>query len=220
MLKLKIPFCLTALLLLSSCFEVIEEVTYKNVEGGTYLVTVNCSQSKTKLGALMKLDTFMGLDIPTSYEVSRYFDQAVSAVKKFPGISNVRRTEDFENFIFTFSMDFDKTETLNKAINAAAVCVTRKSNLPYYNVFGMGNDTFQRNQTPNDSIAGIIKKNEDKLKLISGAKAISIYRFTKTVGKVSNPKATVAKNKKAVMLQQSVSDILLNPSLFSNTITF
>jgi hypothetical protein len=206
-------------LLLSGCFEVIEEVTYKSTESGTYLMTVNCSKSRTRLNALMKLDTFMGVNIPSTYEVSDYFRKAHAAVSKVPGISKSDYTTDYQNYIFTFTFTFDKTETMNKAINAAAQSVTQKSALPYYNVFAFKQNTFQRHKTPNDSLAKIAKVRKGQLQLISGARATSIYRFTQPVAKTSNSKAILSKDRKAVMLKQDITDILLNPSLFANTIT-
>ena len=211
-------FC--ACLCLCGCFETIEEVTYTDSQSGTYLLTLNCSKSKSRLKALVKLDTFMGLNIPKQWEVSNYFNTASLAVEKVPGISQVNYTEDYTNFIFTFTFKFDKTETLNKAINAAAVSITNKSNLPYYNVFNSSEETFQRNKTPNDSMARLAKKSSQHLKLISGAKATAIYRFHKPVKKVSNSKAVISKNGKAVMLQQDLPKIITDPALFTNTITF
>ncbi len=207
-------------LMLTGCFEVIEEVTYADEESGTYLLTMNCSQSKTRLKGLMKLDTFMGLNIPKQYEVSNYFSTASKAVAKIPGITAVDYNTDYNNFIFTFTFKFDKTENLNKAINAAAKSVTNKSSLPYYNVFAFSNNTFERHKTPNDSLSQVIKASKDQLNLISGAKATSIYRFQKEVAKSSNSKAVLSKNKKAVMLKADIINILLDPAQFANTITF
>lgn len=220
MLKLRVLLLILGSVSLTGCFEVIEEVTYKDAESGTYELTLNCSQSKTRLKALAKLDTFMGLDIPKDYQIYAYAAQAEAAVKSIPGTSNINSQIDFENFILRFTFSFDKTETLNKAINAAAKNITEKSNLPYYNVFASSANSFERHETPNDSISSLIRAEKDKLKLIEGAKATSIYRFPKPVKKVSNAKAKISKNAKAVMLQQSISDIMLNPSLFTNTITF
>jgi hypothetical protein len=206
--------------MLTGCFEVIEEVTYKNTESGTYLLTMNCSQSKSRLKALAKLDTFMGLDIPTIDQVSSYTDKALAAVRTVKGVSAADYQFDTENFIIRFSFEFDKTETLNAAINAAAKSVTEKSSLPYYNVFASSANGFERHQTPNDSISALIRAEKDKLKLIAGARATSIYRFPRTVKKTGNAKAMISRNGKAVMLKQNVSDIMLDPSLFTNTITF
>jgi len=220
MFKLKSIILLSGLMLLCGCFEVIEEVTYKDSESGTYLMTLNASQSKTKLQALMNMDSFMGTKIPQRHDIYRYCSLASLAAGKIKGVSAANYTVDFDKFIFTFTFNFDNTETLNQAINAAAQATASKDNLPYYNVFAFHNQTFQRHQTPNDSIAQLAKDKQDQLKLISGAKATSIYRFAKPVSKISNTHAKISKNKKAVMLQQQITDILTNPALFTNTITF
>jgi hypothetical protein len=218
--KTKLILLLAGCLCLTGCFELIEEVSYSDAEAGTYLLTLNCSKSKSRLKALIKLDTFMNMNIPSEGEVRRHFQLAHDAVSKVPGITAADYTIDDENFIFTFSFKFDKTESMNKAINNAAMAVTNKSVLPYYNVFSYHNDTFVRRKTPNDSAAQQIKNSQQHLKLITGSKVTSIYRFQKQVLKSSNTKAAISKNKKAVMLQYDLPKILLDPSLFTNTITF
>lgn len=216
--RLTWSICLFAILL-SGCFEMVEEVTYKDASSGDYMLTMNCSKSKTRLKTLMTLDSFLGVKIPNQARINAYFNAAVNAIKKTEGITKVTSTRDFENFIFTVSFTFDKTEHLDKAINEAAKACTRKKTLPYFNVFGMSSTAFTRYQTPGDSMAKRAKNNPN-LKLLAGATVVSIYRFPKEVKSVSNSKAKISPNKKAVMLKQDIIDIISTPSIFTNTITF
>lgn len=205
-------------ILLSGCFEMVEEVTYKDADSGDYLLTMNCSKSKVKLKTLMTLDSFLGVKIPSQARMNAYFNAIANAARKTQGITKVTTTRDFENFIFTFSCSFDKTENLNKVINEAAKSCSRKK-IPHLNVFGMSSTAFSRYQTPNDSISKRLRNNPN-LNLLAGATVVSIYRFTKEVKSVSNSKAKISPNKKAVMLKQDITDIISTPSIFSNTITF
>lgn len=219
MSRLLIWSILSLAILLSGCFEMVEEVTYKDASSGEYMLTMNCSKSKGKLKALMALDSFLGVKVPSQARINAYFNAISNAAKKTQGISKVHTTRDFENFIFTFSCTFDKTENLNKAINEAAKTISRKKTPPYLNVFSMSSTAFTRHQTPSDSLAKLARSNPN-LKLLAGATAVSIYRFAKEIKSVSNPQAKISPNKKAVMLKHDITDIISTPSLFTNTITF
>ena len=203
---------------LSSCFDIIEDVTFEDANKGKYMLIANLSQSKMKLKTILKLDTFMGVNIPSETEIKQTIARVETAIKNTSGVSNFTKTVDFENFIFNVSFQFDKTETLNKALNNAALASSNKNKLPYWNIFSFSNNQFDRNKTPNDSLAKLAAKDKGKLSLISGANITSVYKFYTEVKSVSNSKASVSKNKKAVMLKQSIKDIILNPSLFANTI--
>lgn len=218
-MKLKTLLLFVPLLFLSSCFEFIEEITYTDTDKGNCLITLNCSQSKIKLKNLMKLDTFMGLNIPNEYRVRQDIISAKELVGKIPGIHNISANSDFENFIFTFKFDFDSTAALNRALNAIAKVESTKHPLPYYQVYEKNNKQFSRLKLPDDSTASKAAKNGN-LNLLAGATATSIYRFQTTVASSSNKKALISKNKMAVMLKQPVTDIVKQPSLFSNTILF
>ena len=205
------------LLLLSSCFEFIEEVNYIGERNGNCVLTLNCSQSRIKLKNLIKLDTFMGLNLPGIDKVKADIAKAEKLVAQIPGISLVSSESDFENFIFTFKFSFDSTEALNLALNKIAAVESERHPLPFYTVYRSNSTEFERLKLPDDSVANNAQV-KDKLGWFSGATATSIYRFTKTVSSVSNKKALISKNKKAVMLKQSIIDIVKKPEIFSNII--
>lgn len=216
----KFIITLVLAIFLSGCFEIVEEVSYKDKESGVYTLTINCSRSKTKLKTLSKLDTFLGAKIPKEAEIRESFGLAQDAISATKGISNVGQSIDFENYIATLTFNFDNTESLNQALNNAAKSSNKKNPLPYTNVFSFKNNVFIRHQTPNDSMTDLSKIKNNQLSLIGDATITSIYRFTNEVSKTSNKKALLAKNKKAVMLKQTISDVILHPELFINTITF
>lgn len=213
-LPLLLAFCL------SGCFEIVEEVNYKDKESGVYMLTVNCSKSKLKLKTISKLDSFLGAKIPKEAEIRESFGLAQDAIAATKGISNVNQTMDFENYIATLTFSFDNTEHLNEALNNAAQTSSKKNPLPYTNVFSFKNNVFMRHKTPDDSLNDLSKIKSSQLSLIGDATITSIYRFANEIIKTTNKKALVSKNKKAVMLKQSISDVILHPELFINTITF
>lgn len=218
-MKLKTFLLLLPLVFLSSCFEFIEEITYTDSEKGQCLLTLNCSQSKIKIKNLMKLDTFMGLNIPSIGQLQNDIIKAKKLIGEIEGINTVITSSDFDNFIFTVKFNFDSTASLNKALNAIAKVESTRHPIPYYTIYEKNNTQFIRNKVPDDSTSAKAVK-QGNLSLIAGATATSIYRFAQPVKSISNAKALISKNKQAVMLKQPVADIIKKPSLFSNTILF
>jgi len=165
----------------------------------------------------MKLDTFMGYNVPNQEKVQSDFNAAVSLLGKLKGISNVTSKTDFNNFIFNINFDFDSVKNLNDALNAIAKIESVKHPLPYYSIYEYNGQTFKRLKVPNDSMSSQVVKTGN-IGLVAGATATSIYRFSKTIHQSNNSKALISKNKTAVMLKQNVTDIIKQPSLFTNTI--
>jgi hypothetical protein len=167
----------------------------------------------------MKLDTFMGLNIPSTGQVQNDIIKAKKLIGEIEGIHTVVTTSDFDNFIFTVKFNFDSTASLNKALNAIAKVESTRNPIPYYTIYEKTEGQFSRLNVPDDSTAAKAVR-QGNLSLISGATATAIYRFAQPVKSISNSKALISKNKLAVMLKQPVADIVKKPSLFSNTILF
>lgn len=204
-------------LFLSSCFEFIEEVTYKDEQSGICQLTVNGSQSKTRLDAILKMDTFLGAKIPNREQINHEIDVAIKTLGECRGITNITHHLDFQNYIFNIKFSFDSTHHLNEALNNVTKAVSRKNQLPEYTVYSFKDNLFQRFTSEGDSIirAQGLKK---RANMLEGATATSIYRFHKNVQSVSNKKAQISKSGKAVMLKMKITDIINNHELFANTI--
>src|SRR5690606_25627247 len=103
---------------MSSCFEITEEVNMKNNGSGDVLLTINLSESKDNLKAFWKMDKVEGVDVPQKMEIDADIAKVKKALSAVKGISNVKTTANYEEFIFTVSSSFDNVNTLNKGINA------------------------------------------------------------------------------------------------------
>lgn len=206
---------------LSSCFEIVEEVNFKDETKGNYQITLNCSQSKDRIRGLMKLDTFMGIKIPGTYEISNQLSKSTEILRKVPGISNVKCTKDFNSYIFTMTFSFDSVEALNKGIVAAlANSSSEKHLIPNTTIFVKTENGFERQAIPADSIIKRFSKNKNALNLLKGASFTSIFRFKSAVKTVSNTKSKIAKNTLAVMLKEELIDCILQTQLLYNRILF
>ncbi|HIC30718.1 MAG TPA: hypothetical protein EYO76_02255, partial [Flavobacteriaceae bacterium] len=100
----------------SSCFEVIEEVDLNSDGSGSITFTLNMSQSKSKLASIMLLDSVNGVKVPSRKDIQNGINDVVEELKKAKGISNIKKTEDYENFIFSVKCDFRDIENINNIV--------------------------------------------------------------------------------------------------------
>ncbi len=89
-----------------SCFDIIEEVSLKTDGSGNFKMVLNMSRSKTKINSIMKMKTVNGHDVPTKTEIKQKVADIESVVKKTTGISNVKTSLDFENYIASITCNF------------------------------------------------------------------------------------------------------------------
>lgn len=204
---------------LSSCFEVIEEIAMKNDGTGDVILTINLSQSKTKVASVMLLDSIQGYKVPSKQKIQQELNEAVAYLKKSEGISNVKSTSDFNNYIATISFSFRDVSNINNITkNILAQQKIKATNTSSY-TYNKATKTFSRKY----QAIGTAKTEFNKLKakdkaVFNGATYTSIYRFESVVTSSTNPASNVSKSKKAVMLKSSIMDLINGKINVSNSI--
>jgi len=204
---------------LSSCFEVIEEIAMKNDGTGDVVLTINLSQSKTKVASVMLLDSVQGYKVPSKQKIQQELNEAVAYLKKSEGISNVKSTSDFNNYIATISFSFKDVSNINNITkNILAQQKIKATNTSSY-TYNKASKTFSRKY----QAIGTAKTEFNKLKakdraVFNGATYTSIYRFESVVTSNTNPASNVSKSKKAVMLKSSIMDLINGKINVSNSI--
>lgn len=205
--------------ILSSCFEVIEEISMKNNGTGDVVLTINLSQSKTKMASVMLLDSVQGYKVPSKQKIQQELSEAVAYLRKSEGISNVKSTSDFNNYIATISFSFKDVSNINNITkNILAQQKIKATNTSSY-TYNKATKTFSRKY----QAIGTAKTEFSKLKakdkaVFNGATYTSIYRFESPVTSSANPASNVSKSKKAVMLKSSIMDLINGKINVSNTI--
>jgi len=203
----------------SSCFQIIEEITMKNDGTGDVVLTINLSQSKTKVASVMLLDSVQGYKVPSKQKIQQELNQAVAYLKKMDGISNVKSTSDFNNYIASISFSFKEVSNINNiTMNILARQKIKAANTSSYS-YNKTTKTFSRKY---QSVA-TAKTEFNKLKsqdkaVFNGASYTSIYRFESLVTSTSNPASNVSKSKKAVMLKSNITDLINGKISVSNQI--
>lgn len=213
-------FLLIPLLLLTSCFDILDKVNVKADGSGEYSLILNASKSKTRLASISKMETVNGKKVPQKSEIEAKINEAARIFKSVPGISNVKTSMDFDNYIIKLSCNFKKIENINggleqlKAKNILGKMVPTQ----IYN-----NDSAKKIFTRNK--INTFKSDYDKLstadkEVFNNAKYTSVLQFENIVKSQSNNAYQLSPNKKAMKLEGNVLDFILQKKQIQNTITF
>lgn len=208
-----------AILLLSSCFEIIEEVDLKSDGSGSLTYTLNLSQSKTKLNAAMLLDSVQGMRVPKEGEIKSKISEVLAKIEAVEGISDATSTQDFDEYIFTFSCKFQNVDALNKASaelkNAYKVKGAQLDDEHFS--FDSTTKEFKR-KGDYQSKADPDQIDVEILESLNSAEYTAIYRFEDEVKSVSHSEAKISPNKKATMLKLKAMDVATGKKSIANTI--
>lgn len=204
---------------LSSCFEVIEDVTINKNGSGTFKISANFSESSGKIKTCMLLDSMFGIAMPNEVVIQESLFKTVVQLKNTPGISNVIFSKNFEDFIFSISYDFNNETTLNNSFTQIVQVFDKKGILPYQ-PYTFNTSSFSRNHQ-----RSLTEQQEEKLKkmfgeILKSARYISVYRLPTEVTSCSNITSKISKSKRVVINRILVGDLLLQENSIKNTITF
>lgn len=218
---MKIPkylFIFLIFLSLTSCFDIIDKINLKADGSGEYAVILNASKSKTRLQSISKMETINGKKVPRKSEIENKVNQASSIFKSVSGISNVKTSLDFDNFIIKLSCNFKKIENINSGLEQLKakniIGKTVPTQLYKQNV---AEKTFIRNKI------GSYKNDYDKLskadkEVFSDATYTSILQFENVIKSQTNSSYAVSPNKKAIKLNGNILDFILQKKQIQNTI--
>jgi len=212
--------CLVLIFMLSSCIEIIDDITMNTDGSGTFKYHVNLSASKVKINSVLALDSLEGKKIPSRDEIIGRINHFVSVFEQKNGILNVKVDCDMENYIIKLACDFKSVRLLQDAITSTLEEeLNENSNV-------MGDNTDWLTWTGDSFIRSVpdftIKKTKElkpeEISLLKQGNYICISRFNRQVKECSNVNAQIAKNNQAVMLKTNVYSLNQNLNLLENTI--
>jgi hypothetical protein len=208
------------LLFLSSCFQIIEEINLNDNGSGTVSLTLNLSASKAKVSSIMLMDSIQGYRVPTKQTIQKELEEVATYLKNSPGITNVQKRVDFENYIVNVSFAFKNISNINnvnqnvlkklkiKAINNSSYSYDTKSKV------------FVRNyEHTREAVIQYNKLKQEVKNVFKDASYTSIYRFDNLILASNNPLAKVSKSKKAVMINTGILGLINGQTDISNKIT-
>jgi hypothetical protein len=210
---------LLILFFLSSCIEIIDDLSIKSDGSGTLKYTINLSSSKLKVNSILALDSIDGKKVPSIDEIKQKIDLFVKTLDAQNGISNVKVEENFTDFIFKFQCDFTNVYILQDGLKQSVMILTKEKSIPQFehNWLTWDGNKLVRS-IPEITGKKINEINDTDIELLKKGSYTSITRFDKAVEKFENPSAQLSKSKMAVMVKTDTYRLKENQDILENTI--
>ncbi len=214
-----IPFILIILLGLSSCIEIIDDLSLKSDGSGTFKYSVNLSSSKIKVNSILALDSIDGKKVPNIDDIKQKIDQFIKTLDAQNGISNVKVEENYTDFIFKFQCDFTSVFTLQDGLKQSIVILSKEKSIPQldHNWLTWDGNKLVRS-IPEITGKKINEINDSDIELLKKGSYTSITRFDKAVEKFENQAAQLSKSKMAIMVKTDTYRLKENQDILENTI--
>lgn len=186
---------------------------------GDMVITINLSQSKTKVASVLLMDSVNGYKVPSKQTIQKEINEAVAELKKMPGISNVKSSTDFTNYIANISFSFKDVSNVNnitrKILEQQKIKGTSGSVYSFNKATGTFSRTYQHYAAGKTEYNKLKQADKDVFKTASYT---SIYRFAKPIIKNSNTFSKISKSQKATMQKCSMMDLINGRVSVSNQI--
>ncbi|KMQ66489.1 hypothetical protein ACM46_02850 [Chryseobacterium angstadtii] len=217
---LRLSLLLFPLLWLTSCFDILDKVNVKADGTGEYTIILNASKSKTRLASISKMETINGKKVPKKSEIENKINEAARIFKATPGISNVKTSMDFDNYIIKLSCNFKKIENINAGLEQLKAKNILGKMIPtqIYSQ-NLEKKSLTRNKV-NTFKADYDKMGKADKEIFNNARYTSVMQFESTVKSQTNTSYVLAPNKKAVKLEADILDLIFQKKQLQNTILF
>ena len=189
-------------LMLSSCVELIDDLTINRDGSGSLRLTINLSSSKLKINSYLALDSLNGKRVPKLNEITDKIDFYADKIKSKEGIKNVSVSKNTDDFIFKVNIDFSDIEQLEQALKE----VINEENSSWVNFefdwVKWENNTLTRNniKIPEEQLR---KLKAEEIEDLKKGTYTSITRFQDPIEKYSNELSKISANKLNIMIKTS-----------------
>lgn len=217
-MKQTIPF-LCVFFVISSCIEILDDITFNLDGSGTFRYTLNLSSSQVKINSILALDSLDGNKVPSLEEIQQkivFFREHLGAQE---GISNVQIDTNYAQYIFKVNCDFINISALQSGFqNSLRATFTKLENEEMSYDWITWNGNVMMRKVPDIDKMTLPSFKSEESDLLKKGNYTSITRFENHVDSCDNPNAILSKNKKAVMLRKSVFDVMNHHKVMDNII--
>jgi len=206
--------CLT----LTSCFEIIEDITQHQDGSGSYKFIVNLSQSKNQIDKIRTQDSILRFKVPKQSDIDARIAEVKTKISTIKGISNVQVKQDNSNYLYQISCDYSNIHALNTAIYN--IWKMYDKNAPAaFDLYSYDKNIFKRNVT-STYIDHIIKNaGSQEVDMCLKATYTIICRFDTPITNNSSMNYTLSPSKKGALYKNDVWSTLTDNSKSNNTMT-
>ncbi len=201
-------FGLFFLLALTSCFDVIEKIKTTTNGSGDYTLIFNASKSKIRLNSIMQMSAVNGHKVPSKKEVADGISEVEDVFRKTPGITGVKSSLDWQNYIFKYECHFDKIESINKVLAEMKKKYPDISFLPgqMYS-FDLTNKVFLANKKSVNQLNYSDLSLSDR-EMFSKAQFTSVLQFEHTIKSHENKQYISSENSKSLLIRGTISEFI------------
>jgi len=214
---LKYFFVFLILTSLTSCFDIIDKIHLKADGSGEYSLILNASKSKTRLESISKMETVNGKKVPSKSEIEKKVQEAAAVFRNTPGISDVRTSFDFNNYIIRLSCNFKKIENINSGLEKLKDKKIIGKMVPTQ-LYSYSGKIFAKNKFDTFKTDYQKLSKADK-EVFNNAKYTSVMQFDNTVKSQSNSSYSISPNKKALKLEGNILDFILQKKQLQNSVS-
>lgn len=206
-------------LTLTSCIDIIDDLTLNADGSGSFKYSINLSSSKAKINSILALDSLDGKPVPSKDEIRQKVADFKTRLAQKEGIKNVVIEEDYTNYFFKLHCDFENVGLLQDALKKTISEIVRheKSIYDEHQWIILAGNSLSRS-IPQTIVDQAKKLKREDSELLKQGSYTNITRFEKEIEKFDNESAQLSKNKKALMLRVNTHSLLNNVSLMSNKI--
>jgi hypothetical protein len=205
--------------LLSSCIEIVDDITIRNDGSGTLKYNVNLSSSKVKIASILALDSLDGKKVPSLDEVKEKVNEFKVKLALQPGITNVTLDPNWGEYIFKLQCDFTSVSVLQKALKSVVEEISKDRTIAEKEFDWLGWDGQKLvRSVPEINLQKSKTLKKEEIDLLKQGTYTSISRFDRFVEKFDNPDAKLSQNKLNVMVKTNTYSLTQNPNLLENTI--
>ena len=209
-------FLFVCLISLTGCFEIVEQLFLKTDGSGDFQMVLNLSKSRTRLNSIMKMKIINGHDVPSKEDIRYRLSEIEKTVSKTAGISNVKTSIDFDNFIASINCSFKNVAALNNAVKNIYLKENAGKKAPE-KIYEYNAGVFQRWNKYSFKDDYTKLSNADK-EVFATANYTAIFKFESAVSAASNKETRIAPSKKAVMLKLNTLDVITEKKSIENKI--
>jgi len=207
-------------LMLSSCIEIIDDLSLNLDGSGTFKYTVNLSSSKVKVNSILALDSFNGKKVPKIEEIESKINQFRELLTLEKGIKSVQTEFNKVDFIAKITVDFSSLEDLQAGIKS--VLTQLDSSIKYSEddtAWITWDHKSLKRMIPQLVEERIKNETQSDQALLNTGSYTCISRLPKAIQNTSNSACKLNPTKTAAMLRVNTLDLKLNPSLLEHTLT-
>jgi hypothetical protein len=218
-MKTPLYFLFLSLFLLSSCIEIIDDVSLNTDGSGTLKYTINLSESKVKINSVLALDSIDGRRVPSIDEIKSRVNRFKEVLSSKSGISNVSIEANYTDYFFRLTCDFASLSQLQAALSETIKQESEEKNLTEldHKWLSWDGSRFVRS-VPDFTLNRTKQLSAEDLEKLKEGSYTCISRFARVVERFDNSSAILSKNKMAVMVKTNAYSLTQNPTLLENTI--